>query len=194
MSAVPAMCPAKKKNGPGTCGHQAGWGTDHPGFGPCRYHGGNTTAHKIKAARDKAEMELRVAEQGARIQLGREGLVPISNPIKELQGLAAEVVNLKRILGDQVERLQDWDYSDRDGKREVQAVLLAYERALDRSDRILTNMARLNLDEKALALDEQNANLLFQILTAVFGSRDVGLTKAQKDAAWEVVAIEANAD
>jgi hypothetical protein len=37
-------CPAKKKTsqGGGPCNRYAGWGTDHPGQGPCRTHGGMT--------------------------------------------------------------------------------------------------------------------------------------------------------
>ena len=45
-------CGAKKRQGTGTCGQAAGWGTDHPGSGPCKLHGGMTPAH-ITAARTK---------------------------------------------------------------------------------------------------------------------------------------------
>lgn len=36
------MCGARmERRGPGmTCKHAAGWGTDHPGTGACKYHGG----------------------------------------------------------------------------------------------------------------------------------------------------------
>jgi hypothetical protein len=34
-----ALCDAKTRSG-GTCRHQAGWGTDHPGTGRCKLHGG----------------------------------------------------------------------------------------------------------------------------------------------------------
>jgi hypothetical protein len=42
----PAICGAAKRQGQGVCQKQAGWGTDHLGFGRCRLHGGNTTAHR----------------------------------------------------------------------------------------------------------------------------------------------------
>ena len=35
-------CGRKKKQGPGHCARPAGWGTDHPGEGPCKLHGGKT--------------------------------------------------------------------------------------------------------------------------------------------------------
>ena len=34
------LCGAKKHQGEGTCRHEAGWGTKHPGVGPCKLHGG----------------------------------------------------------------------------------------------------------------------------------------------------------
>ncbi len=34
------FCGAKKKQGPGRCRRPAGWGTDHPGHGKCKLHGG----------------------------------------------------------------------------------------------------------------------------------------------------------
>ncbi len=42
-----AICAGVK--GPGLCQHDAGFGTDHPGVGRCKYHGGNTPAG-VKAA------------------------------------------------------------------------------------------------------------------------------------------------
>lgn len=35
-------CNARKTDGSGYCQHEAGWGTEHPGHGRCRFHGGNT--------------------------------------------------------------------------------------------------------------------------------------------------------
>lgn len=49
------VCGAKKTSGKGTCGHSAGWGTDHPGVGRCKYHGGNTPTHRQAAQRQAAE-------------------------------------------------------------------------------------------------------------------------------------------
>lgn len=34
-------CGAKKRQGEGTCKRPAGWGTEHPGTGRCKLHGGN---------------------------------------------------------------------------------------------------------------------------------------------------------
>jgi hypothetical protein len=42
-------CGAKKRQGEGTCTRPAGWGTDHPGVGRCKLHGGSTPSQKRKA-------------------------------------------------------------------------------------------------------------------------------------------------
>lgn len=49
-----ALCGGNKKQGPGTCTQTAGWGTDHPGTGRCKLHGGSTPSHKTAAEREQA--------------------------------------------------------------------------------------------------------------------------------------------
>ena len=49
-----ATCGARKKQGPGTCTRPAGWGTDHPGFGQCKLHGGSTQSGTKAAAERQA--------------------------------------------------------------------------------------------------------------------------------------------
>jgi hypothetical protein len=41
-------CNARKTGGSGYCQHEAGWGTDHPGVGRCKFHGGNTPDQERK--------------------------------------------------------------------------------------------------------------------------------------------------
>ncbi len=48
-------CGGKKRQGEGTCTQAAGWGTDHPGFGRCKLHGGKTPTHKISAREERAK-------------------------------------------------------------------------------------------------------------------------------------------
>src|SRR5215472_13809284 len=46
-------CNAQKKDG-GRCQQAKGWGTTHPGVGPCKMHGGRTNNHKLNAAKQQA--------------------------------------------------------------------------------------------------------------------------------------------
>lgn len=54
-------CGATTRDG-GTCKLKAGQGTDHPGYGTCKFHGGNTRSHKVAAAREAAQRETPIEE------------------------------------------------------------------------------------------------------------------------------------
>lgn len=46
-------CGAQKANDPGShCTRPAGWGTDHPSIGRCKWHGGATPSHNVAAERE----------------------------------------------------------------------------------------------------------------------------------------------
>jgi hypothetical protein len=64
---TPTLCGARKKQGEGTCRLVAGHGTDHPGVGACKFHGGSTTAHRLAAARVTAAAQ--AAKLGAEAAL-----------------------------------------------------------------------------------------------------------------------------
>lgn len=44
-------CGARKRQGEGTCTRPAGWGTNHPGVGLCKLHGGSMPVHQAAARR-----------------------------------------------------------------------------------------------------------------------------------------------
>lgn len=48
------FCGGEKRNGE-PCLREAGWGTDHPGTGKCKHHGGATQAGRDAAARAEVE-------------------------------------------------------------------------------------------------------------------------------------------
>src|SRR4051812_48589995 len=55
------LCGARKKNGT-LCRAFAGQGTDHPGYGKCKYHFGSSPSHRKHAAVAKAKQ--RIIESG----------------------------------------------------------------------------------------------------------------------------------
>jgi hypothetical protein len=57
-------CGAKLKSRDGLCGKQAGWGTDHLGFGNCKLHGGATTNGKKHGETLRQEYWARLVEMG----------------------------------------------------------------------------------------------------------------------------------
>jgi hypothetical protein len=47
-------CGARKRQGDGCCKRPAGWGTDHPGVGNCKLHGGSVRNSRVAAAGELA--------------------------------------------------------------------------------------------------------------------------------------------
>src|SRR6185437_11369205 len=52
-----AKCGAQRKGEAGPCTRPAGWGTDHPGIGKCKLHGGSTPTHQRAAELEIARRE-----------------------------------------------------------------------------------------------------------------------------------------
>lgn len=167
-------CGAKLRQSDGTCSRVAGWGTDHLGFGPCRTHGGNTKNHKTAALRKQAERTL--ADLNA---------PPVDNPLTELARITGQVVAWKDGLADKVNDLTSLRYST-DGGEQLRAEVALFERALDRCEKFLTAMARLNIDERLTRISEQQATLVNHAVIAAL--QDLGLPAEQQQEARRGVA------
>ena len=109
--------------------------------------------------------------------LERENLVPIDNPLQQLQLLGAEVLRYKDFLAEKAEELRSITYEDLSGHEDIRATLSAYERSLDRVQRVMSDMVRLGLDERLVRLSEAEAALLIEIVVAVLDSRELALSK-----------------
>ena len=55
---VPARHCGKRTTAGGKCRRGAGWGTQHPGRGACKLHGGRAPTHNTRAAREEAQEQL----------------------------------------------------------------------------------------------------------------------------------------
>ena len=154
------LCGAKTTRG--TCRNVAGKGTDHLGVGRCSRHLGSTEKHRIAAQRE-------IAETQARKALEAEGYEAIANPVDELLRLGSEVVALKDILRGRVAMLSDreWAHENDKGDEEIRAIVGAYERALDRCERMLSGLLKLDLEARQVALAEQQAQVIHRVLAGV---------------------------
>lgn len=167
-------CGAKKRQGEGTCQRPAGWGTDHAGTGCCKLHGGNTRDHRTAALREQAERTL--ADLNA---------PPVDNPLTELARIAGQVVAWKDGIADRVNELTSLRYST-DGGEQLRAEVALFERALDRCERFLTAMAKLNIDERLTRISEQQAALVNHAVIAAL--QELGLPAEQQQEARRGVA------
>jgi hypothetical protein len=120
----------------------------------------------------------------------RQGAQPIHDPITQLSLLAGEIVALKDVLGDRVSELQAWSYQDEGQKEEVRVLVTLYERALVQCHRVLSDMARLDLDTRLVQISEAQADLLQRIVETVLTSPEVGLDRRTQTAARAVLAKE----
>ncbi|HVD04284.1 MAG TPA: HGGxSTG domain-containing protein [Candidatus Dormibacteraeota bacterium] len=168
------LCGAKKRDG-ATCTMQAMKGQER-----CRMHGGKTPAHMAAAKR-------RLAEQAALRVVQREGIVPIGDPIEMLRQLSAEAVALKDFFNDRLKALEELRYQSGAGEQ-LRAEVALYERALDRSQRFLHDLARLGLDERTAKLDEAKVVLLVSVLERVLASPDLALDAGRQARGRELLA------
>lgn len=157
--AAPPKCGAKTRQG-GTCAKPAGWGTQHVGAGACKLHGGSMATHQLGA-------QIVLEERRARTLLERLGAPePLGNPVDELLAVAAENRAWLAILRERVDELGDLTTKDRLDVIREHAVVLLYERALDRTNTILSGLVKLNLDARRVALDEMQVEMVHRALSA----------------------------
>lgn len=52
-------CGRTKRSDGTPCGQAAGWGTDHPGIGACKLHGGSAPSGRVAAQREAAQAAVR---------------------------------------------------------------------------------------------------------------------------------------
>lgn len=122
-----------------------------PGFTVCKWHGGATPNVKRAAAE-------RVAMGQARTAIGKMSIEPTDDPISELQRIAGETVALKDHLRRHVEKLSSIRY--RAETEQTRAELTCYMTALRDCTSVLTSLARLNLDERAVRIKEAQAVMI----------------------------------
>lgn len=129
----------------------------------CWRHGGRTPQALEGARRRKAETT------AAKV-LARLDVQPVGNALVELARIAGQCVAWKDACADMVNKLRadEIRYSGREGgalTEQVRAELLLWERALDRCVVALSAMARLNLDERLVVIEERKAEKIAAALS-----------------------------
>jgi hypothetical protein len=132
------------------CKLPAGHGTDHPGVGKCDHHGGATPTHRAHAERVLLER----AEQSALADLRRIGVEPVGNPLEALAELTSEARQWEVILRRQVAALESLSQTTPAGVEQVRAVVLLFERAMDRAAAFAAMAARLDIDTRLARINE----------------------------------------
>ena len=155
------------------CTRPAGAGTPHVGEGCCKMHLGNTPRHLIKHERNAVIAEVRTLAE----RLGEPE--PIGDPIVELYRLTGKIKQWEEIATEKMSELEDLTSFDRQGVERARAMLEVWERAVDRAASTYISLTKLGIMQHKAELEEQHAKLLYNIVTTVIESAEVGLTDDQ---------------
>lgn len=141
----------------------------------CRKHGAKAPQNLAAA---KRRLTVAAAEADARALLAHEGVPDATDVAAELGRLASEVAAMRGALGQRVNSLRS--VTDTEGRLAVEIGM--YERALDRSLRVLDVAGRLRLGERQVELDAERLQLVRVALAR-------GIAAAELDAAQRVTLL-----
>lgn len=170
-------CGRKKKDGT-ACGQPAGMGTDHVGYGACRFHAGNAPAQRKQAVRSMADAE------GAKFAGTQELPILPEDALLWAVRLAAGAVTWLR---GQVERGDDWGTTPHQRadpekvERSRQAWWAIYGEERDRLAKTAKMAVDAGVARRQVELAEAEAAFVFEGLMAAL--RAIKATPAQIDAA-----------
>lgn len=166
-----ALCGAKKKNGD-KCRKFAGEGTDHRGIGRCKYHLGNTKAHRAHAVKQEAQRRANIAASryfgdsfGAAIEVEpHEALLMM---LYVSYGHAAWLSNV----------VKDGETPESD--QHVYVQLFGDER--DRVARIAKACLDAGVAERQVQVAEKYGYAIASLLRGLFGDPELALTAEQRE-------------
>jgi hypothetical protein len=147
----------------------------------CRAHGGGSSRVKAAAARRTVEARAaRAVQAEADAVLAHHADRPVENPLDGLARLATEVTAFKDALAARVNALERIRFEDMKGTEQLRAEVTLYERALDRTAKLLETMVRLDFEKRMVALSEAQAGLVEQVIRGVLQDLDLSSEQAEK--------------
>lgn len=156
-----------------------------PGGTVCNKHGGGS---KVARAAGERVLLTRKLEAKAMAVLAREGIAPLENPLDELGMLAAEAKALTKALGQRVNALKDIESFDAKQSPQIRVEMAAYERAMDRTHKMLDSLIGHGYTERQVKVAETEALLVAGVMRRVI--QGLGLTSEQLVLANELMATE----
>lgn len=140
----------------------------------CRKHGGAAPQSKAAAARRQLEVE-------ARQVLAELDVVAVGDPLEALLKLAGQVLAWQQATAALVNGLEDGiRYRGANGAEQLRAEVALYERAMDRAVNVLSAIARLNIDERLVAVTERQADALVGAINAAMEAAGIHGEQAEQ--------------
>jgi hypothetical protein len=157
----------------------------------CRIHGGKTPRHQAAAAR-----RLTVAEHERELDVLERPTHPLADPVAELGKAAALTVWMRDKAYAMWEGLEKETEKNGSGVTVVHEVIKLAERATERTNKVLVEMVKLNLEARRAELEAQQMASLVSALDAALDA--VGLKGEDRRKAVKVIsdqlAVEAEAN
>jgi hypothetical protein len=127
----------------------------------CRMHGGVLPNVKKAAASTVAK---HVADAKIAEFLATTEIKPVENPLEALRELAGEIITVKDWLRGQVTDLSHQSAVQGD---QISAIMQLYSNFLDKAERILVNIGKLNIDERLSKIEAHQAQVMAQVMGEV---------------------------
>lgn len=165
------LCGAKKKNGE-ICRAFAGQGTDHPGVGRCKFHGGATPTHRQHAV--TVEAKRRMVKLGMPLQ---------ARPAEALLNLLYMSSGHVAWLAQEVGALDD--LASHEGK----VIVELYDSERDRLRKVAEACVAAGIEEREVMFANRTAEAIGGAVMNAIKAVD-GLTEKQRQQFGEVLRLE----
>lgn len=159
------------------CTRPAGWGTDHPGFGRCKLHGG--------MIQDTTKMQAEAALQTYGIPIKTTAIAALEDELWRTAGhvewLSAVVANLETTVSDRdTEGIFDWQRSA-NGQlwRQPSVWVQMYQSERKHLIDVAAKLVRLGVDKERLDVIRSSGLKMASVFQAVLGDARLGLTEEQ---------------
>lgn len=162
------VCGAKKPTG-GKCGLAAGWGTNHPGIGVCKLHGGATKNHIKAAARESYKRLL-----GDEIEID-----PLNALLWCIRHAAGEMV----FWGEQIDTIkkeEDWFTNTIAGKT-IHHYVREQRLARDAMHRYSADAVKLGIAERQVRMAEMYGAMIATLVKGIITRLQPHLDPAAMD-------------
>lgn len=156
-----------------------------PGCDVCTNHGGASPLVRNKGLERLAAAKL---DRDVTAILAHEGVLAIEDPLGELGKLASSCKALADALGKRVNAMNELEHFDAKSSPTIKAEVQMYERALDRSHRLLDSLVKHGYSERQIQIQETEAMLVAGVLRRVIAA--LGLTTEQQTRAQQLLAQE----
>lgn len=143
----------------------------------------NHQSTKKDEQREKKEVEKGKdqAKRGLRQQAAKTDTSTVS---RVLEGMLEELDNVRgwqREAREQVDALDgQWRFQDKTGGEHLRSEISVYERAMDRTARVLKDMTRLDIDARVAGIEKKQAEFMLTVLMRAMDKAGIQQKEANK--------------